>query len=119
MGKMPSQSLKDQGKSRTILDELLEMLSELSQSLKDQGKSRTLLANDKEKTIEWSQSLKDQGKSRTIVYLPSGNTARGRNPLKIRASLGLPKGKCYKVCLQGSQSLKDQGKSRTTKQEEV
>ena len=58
-----------------------------------------------------SQSLKDQGKSRT----EGGDYwagMLGRNPLKIRASLGpwtpLHPGR---LCL--SQSLKDQGKSRT------
>ena len=59
-----------------------------------------------------SQSLKDQGKSRTshIITLPSGNT--GRNPLKIRASLGHGS-LSDTVESVWSQSLKDQGKSRT------
>ena len=57
-------------------------------SLKDQGKSRTTGTYAECVRIWLSQSLKDQGKSRTHdnhelrgVY--------GRNPLKIRASLGL------------------------------
>ena len=38
-----------------------------SQSLKDQGKSRTITMDDIEDYFGESQSLKDQGKSRTIA----------------------------------------------------
>ena len=60
-----SQSLKDQGKSRTYA-RFQRCRRPGSQSLKDQGKSRTgwsfdVFADDR------SQSLKDQGKSRTIA----------------------------------------------------
>ena len=58
----------------------------VSQSLKDQGKSRTANGLAIAQTIK-SQSLKDQGKSRTGTA--ARTIARGRNPLKIRASLGL------------------------------
>ena len=63
-----SQSLKDQGKSRTT--RFIKLQAELmSQSLKDQGKSRTAVwLNDIADDIE-SQSLKDQGKSRTLNSL--------------------------------------------------
>ena len=79
-------------------------------SLKDQGKSRTGKIDSIQARSAKSQSLKDQGKSRT-----TGNSARpagqGRNPLKIRASLG--QGEWRAVEKDRSQSLKDQGKSRT------
>ena len=60
-----SQSLKDQGKSRTYA-RFQRCRRPGSQSLKDQCKSRTgwsfdVFADDR------SQSLKDQGKSRTIA----------------------------------------------------
>ena len=60
-----SQSLKDQGKSRTNGVVTIQLPEVESQSLKDQGKSRT-----EEKFYNYfdfeSQSLKDQGKSRTL-----------------------------------------------------
>ena len=58
-----------------------------SQSLKDQGKSRTIsqVYDDSDR----SQSLKDQGKSRTKPLLEELILSESRNPLKIRASLGL------------------------------
>ena len=64
-----SQSLKDQGKSRTFHHVEGGTSYYTSQSLKDQGKSRT----EAVRTLEYevadfvfkSQSLKDQGKSRT------------------------------------------------------
>ena len=61
-----SQSLKDQGKSRTgwSFDVFAD---DRSQSLKDQGKSRTITMDDIEDYFGESQSLKDQGKSRTIA----------------------------------------------------
>ena len=59
-----------------------------------------------------SQSLKDQGKSRTSVSSSFLRRKRSRNPLKIRASLGLSIPASFKITLR-SQSLKDQGKSRT------
>ena len=64
-----------------------------------------------------SQSLKDQGKSRTL--LPRSNMIwrlSSRNPLKIRASLGLAD-HAADAQKRASQSLKDQGKSRTPKGE--
>ena len=62
-----SQSLKDQGKSRTCVIDSMRELAE-SQSLKDQGKSRTPKEYASALTT-WSQSLKDQGKSRTDQLL--------------------------------------------------
>ena len=59
-----SQSLKDQGKSRTIMAMTICKFYE-SQSLKDQGKSRTLTLFPIHDSYTVSQSLKDQGKSRT------------------------------------------------------
>ena len=81
-----SQSLKDQGKSRT--SKIIEAVQHRSQSLKDQGKSRTKTGTICTQPKE-SQSLKDQGKSRT-------------------AGQGVAEP-------DESQSLKDQGKSRTMK----
>ena len=82
-----SQSLKDQGKSRTE-DNAKNRVSE-SQSLKDQGKSRT--GNEARNfRFHRSQSLKDQGKSRTSEFT------------------------AVKPIVARSQSLKDQGKSRTS-----
>ena len=60
----------------------------MSQSLKDQGKSRTQEMGTLQAIGLWSQSLKDQGKSRTITTANMAVVA-SRNPLKIRASLGL------------------------------
>ena len=59
-----------------------------------------------------SQSLKDQGKSRTLKA-ETLRRLQSRNPLKIRASLGLEflNGRIDSI---QSQSLKDQGKSRTS-----
>ena len=82
-----SQSLKDQGKSRTH-DCGNGRVRIQSQSLKDQGKSRTSSMVTTRGSFPWSQSLKDQGKSRTNRHL-----------CRVRENL--------------SQSLKDQGKSRT------
>ena len=63
-----SQSLKDQGKSRTRrYPRRLRFLG--SQSLKDQGKSRTVWKSLRLKPFAVSQSLKDQGKSRTNLNL--------------------------------------------------
>ena len=62
-----SQSLKDQGKSRTQRQQIAAV-SAMSQSLKDQGKSRTW-ACCFVVYICASQSLKDQGKSRTLDSL--------------------------------------------------
>ena len=62
-----SQSLKDQGKSRTEVVHGVAK-SYQSQSLKDQGKSRTAQLYD-EVDMPKSQSLKDQGKSRTLDSL--------------------------------------------------
>ena len=59
-----------------------------SQSLKDQGKSRTIIRGMYNGFYQ-SQSLKDQGKSRTVAVWRASCTRRRRNPLKIRASLGL------------------------------
>ena len=72
-----SQSLKDQGKSRTYA-RFQRCRRPGSQSLKDQGKSRTgwsfdVFADDR------SQSLKDQGKSRT----PSAPSQRTRRTVAI------------------------------------
>ena len=53
----------------------------------DQGKSRTTWYCPKSMTVK-SQSLKDQGKSRTYVLSVTVRVCLGRNPLKIRASLG-------------------------------
>ena len=86
-----SQSLKDQGKSRTgtvgktrlgLSRNPLKIRASLghhlhpakgrggqSQSLKDQGKSRTITMDDIEDYFGESQSLKDQGKSRTLDSL--------------------------------------------------
>ena len=61
-----SQSLKDQGKSRTTTANILQSL-DASQSLKDQGKSRTQVKLQKKIDKLKSQSLKDQGKSRTYT----------------------------------------------------
>ena len=58
-----------------------------SQSLKDQGKSRTKFIKLQAELIILSQSLKDQGKSRTGCAVTLFTPLR-RNPLKIRASLG-------------------------------
>ena len=130
-----SQSLKDQGKSRTwhplfglclqsrnplkirasleLLDfHYVEGGTSLSQSLKDQGKSRTKIIAHVQARMEESQSLKDQGKSRTAYHQADNNARRGRNPLKIRASLEL-RLFATKTPTVWSQSLKDQGKSRT------
>ena len=85
-----SQSLKDQGKSRTLeqaekqvnlrsrnplkIRASLERIhgahkgKARSQSLKDQGKSRTKFT-PKKGVLSKSQSLKDQGKSRTLDSL--------------------------------------------------
>ena len=82
-----------------------------SQSLKDQGKSRTSNRAYAAKKGQWSQSLKDQGKSRTLVGAGVTAVVEGRNPLKIRASLG-PEMRAAETT-ETSQSLKDQGKSRT------
>ena len=60
-----------------------------SQSLKDQGKSRTKFIKLQAELIILSQSLKDQGKSRTFLEDYMKWDDYGRNPLKIRASLGL------------------------------
>ena len=60
-----------------------------------------------------SQSLKDQGKSRTAYHQADNNARRGRNPLKIRASLELLDFHYVEGGTSLSQSLKDQGKSRT------
>ena len=84
-----------------------------SQSLKDQGKSRTYRTH---KSIVWnsgSQSLKDQGKSRTQGSRGRRLSCLRRNPLKIRASLGPVDGMTGNTA-HTSQSLKDQGKSRTS-----
>ena len=59
-----SQSLKDQGKSRTKIIAHVQARMEESQSLKDQGKSRTAV-KPLIRALVASQSLKDQGKSRT------------------------------------------------------
>ena len=61
-----SQSLKDQGKSRTSFAQNFALLTG-SQSLKDQGKSRTGKIDSIQARSAKSQSLKDQGKSRTCV----------------------------------------------------
>ena len=84
-----SQSLKDQGKSRTRGIKFHRNAAPLSQSLKDQGKSRTEGGTSYYTIPSVSQSLKDQGKSRTKAAEISEEEAEGRNPLKIRASLGL------------------------------
>ncbi len=63
-----SQSLKDQGKSRTYA-RFQRCRRPGSQSLKDQGKSRTITMDDIEDYFGESQSLKDQGKSRTLDSL--------------------------------------------------
>ena len=60
-----SQSLKDQGKSRTA-QTLFIKVCQSSQSLKDQGKSRTKTSPITSLNSSVSQSLKDQGKSRTL-----------------------------------------------------
>ena len=81
----------------------------LSQSLKDQGKSRT----PKSMTLKVKTSrnpLKIRA-SLGLVAVSSSSRALGRNPLKIRASLGL--GVLSVRLSLWSQSLKDQGKSRT------
>ena len=106
-----SQSLKDQGKSRTLQSEVAKKVEiDESQSLKDQGKSRTKVNIQNIKHETESQSLKDQGKSRTMTI--QVETRRSRNPLKIRASLGLRSALTIER-VSRSQSLKDQGKSRT------
>ena len=62
--------------------------------------------------MQSGKSLKDQGKSRTTNRVPKRWKSTCRNPLKIRASLGLGgAGEAYDTLK--SQSLKDQGKSRT------
>ncbi len=130
---LKSQSLKDQGKSRTTEEDDLKyedlrrnplkiraslgpmfygasVDTARSQSLKDQGKSRTSVWPDLEAST--SQSLKDQGKSRTLRLSPTSKPVwTSRNPLKIRASLGLSQS--LWPLRPTSQSLKDQGKSRT------
>ena len=58
-----------------------------SQSLKDQGKSRTVSRRQDDPESSRSQSLKDQGKSRTLKA-ETLRRLQSRNPLKIRASLG-------------------------------
>ena len=65
--------------------------------------------------MQSGKSLKDQGKSRTwLLHVGAVESfVRGRNPLKIRASLG-PQAVRRMSILHGSQSLKEQGKSRTT-----
>ena len=63
-----SQSLKDQGKSRTAMKYRLKDRELQSQSLKDQGKSRTIIRGMYNGFYQ-SQSLKDQGKSRTLDSL--------------------------------------------------
>ena len=63
-----SQSLKDQGKSRTPTW-VQPHSTRSSQSLKDQGKSRTDEAANNRVELAKSQSLKDQGKSRTAMGL--------------------------------------------------
>ena len=84
-----SQSLKDQGKSRTLQSEVAKKVEiDESQSLKDQGKSRTKVNIQNIKHETESQSLKDQGKSRTRRMACCRERQRSRNPLKIRASLG-------------------------------
>ena len=66
---LKSQSLKDQGKSRTEKSVLVATTANMSQSLKDQGKSRTLKWEKAPAEDDTSQSLKDQGKSRTLDSL--------------------------------------------------
>ena len=84
----------------------------MSQSLKDQGKSRTMAISGQVCSLSTSQSLKDQGKSRTRAACKAYGMPRCRNPLKIRASLG-PEKMRRGLIPSPSQSLKDQGKSRT------
>ena len=109
-----SQSLKDQGKSRTLQSEVAKKVEiDESQSLKDQGKSRTKVNIQNIKHETESQSLKDQGKSRTTAEGDFWAGMLGRNPLKIRASLG-PQVYDREGQNGWSQSLKDQGKSRTS-----
>ena len=82
-----SQSLKDQGKSRTRLPMNTLTVVVSRNPLKIRASLGHELCGQPYNYV--SQSLKDQGKSRTssssVLPLPR----LGRNPLKIRASLGL------------------------------
>ena len=107
-----SQSLKDQGKSRTR-----RAMCSTKESGRNPLKIRASLEHytqPDECTLDhrWSQSLKDQGKSRTWLFSADDEISLGRNPLKIRASLELDLRRW--MWPKRSQSLKDQGKSRTT-----
>ena len=83
-----------------------------SQSLKDQGKSRTdgysLLETVRSRNPLKIRASLGPGKLNKETY-----ESLRRNPLKIRASLGLEMLAEFNEVVHGSQSLKDQGKSRT------